>query len=82
MPENAAKRQPPSTATRIRIAILSVIQFALLGAALWDLRKRSASQIRGSKWMWTPIVFINFIGPIAYFAFGRTGSSDVDVANT
>ena len=28
-------------------------------------------EINGSKQMWTVAAFINFIGPIAYFTFGR-----------
>lgn len=71
-PQNDPSNQnKPSTATRIRIALLALVQFALLGAAIWDLRNRPATEIHGTKWMWTPILFINFIGPIAYFTLGR-----------
>ena len=50
---------------------LGAAQLLFLGAALRDLRRRPAHKIRGSKRLWTPIVFINFIGPIAYFLLGR-----------
>lgn len=53
------------------IIMLGVVQVCLLGAALWDIRRRPADQIRGSKWLWTAIVFINYIGPLAYFIIGR-----------
>jgi hypothetical protein len=42
-------------------------------AALADMRRRPADQIRGSKWVWGPAMVINSAGaiPLAYFAFGR-----------
>ncbi|MCL4297515.1 MAG: PLDc N-terminal domain-containing protein [Anaerolineae bacterium] len=53
------------------IILLSFFQFALLVAALWDIRQRSAEQINGSKRLWTLAAFVNFVGPLAYFIFGR-----------
>ena len=53
------------------IVVLGVLQLALLVAALIDIRRRSAEEINGSKRLWTMVVFINGIGPIAYFVFGR-----------
>jgi hypothetical protein len=49
----------------------SMAQFALLGAALWDIRRRDEALIRGPKRVWRGVVFINWIGPIAYFTLGR-----------
>lgn len=49
----------------------TMVQFALLGAALWDIRRRDAALVRGPKRVWSGVVFINWIGPIAYFALGR-----------
>ena len=60
-----------SEAQQVAIVILSVVQLGLLIAALWDLRRRPAEQVNGSKWGWTLASFINYIGPIAYFTFGR-----------
>ena len=40
-------------------------------AALADLRRRPAEQINGSKRLCVAASFVNFAGPIAYFAFGR-----------
>ncbi len=53
------------------IVLLGVLQLTLLITALVDLRRRPADAINGSKRLWTALVFINFIGPIAYFLFGR-----------
>ncbi len=53
------------------IVLLGALQLVLLAAALIDIRRRPADAINGSKRLWTLVVFINFIGPIAYFLFGR-----------
>lgn len=47
-----------------------LVQLALIAAALWDLYHREKT--RGPKIVWVFIIlFINFIGPIIYFIFGR-----------
>lgn len=51
--------------------LLAVVQFALLGAALADLRRRRSAELTAPRWAWTAASFVNFIGPLAYFAFGR-----------
>jgi hypothetical protein len=43
----------------------------LLVAALKDIHRRPAAEIKGGKRLWTAVAFVNTIGPIAYFAFGR-----------
>jgi hypothetical protein len=47
------------------------IQLTLQAAALVDLRRRPADRIKGSKAAWAAASFVNTLGPIAYFAFGR-----------
>jgi hypothetical protein len=48
-------------------------QFALLAAALVDIHRRPAEEINGSKWVWSAVALVNFmgIGPLVYFLFGR-----------
>jgi hypothetical protein len=53
------------------LVILGAIQVALLAAAQIDIRRRSADELNGSKRLWTLVAFVNFIGPLAYFIFGR-----------
>jgi hypothetical protein len=53
------------------IVAAGVVQVSLLVAALADLRRRPADQINGSKFLWLPLLFVNFFGPLAYFRFGR-----------
>ena len=72
MPRNK-KWSDLTTKQKAPFVLRGIVQFALLTAALADIYRRSAEEIRGSKWMWSAAAFANFmrIGPIAYFAFGR-----------
>lgn len=56
---------------KMLVCIFGVLEFGLLIAALWDLARRSPEEVRGPRKMWIGLVFINWIGPICYFAFGR-----------
>jgi hypothetical protein len=47
------------------------VQIGLFVAALADLWRRPADRLRGSKAVWTAVSCVNFLGPLAYFAFGR-----------
>lgn len=60
-----------TAAQQVTIVLGGIVQFSLLGAALWDLRGRAPSLINGSKPLWTAAVFVNFFGPAAYFLRGR-----------
>jgi hypothetical protein len=53
------------------IVAVGAVQLLLAAAALLDLRRRPAEQVRGSKKLWTAAAFVNFVGPLAYFLFGR-----------
>jgi len=61
----------PERRTERGIALSGAVQIGLLIAALIDIYRRPVEQIRGSKWAWTVVSFINFAGPVSYFAFGR-----------
>jgi hypothetical protein len=60
-----------TTTQQAGLVLVGVIQVALLAAALIDIRRRSADELNGSKRFWTLAAFVNFIGPLAYFIFGR-----------
>jgi hypothetical protein len=53
------------------IVLSGAVQLGLLAAALADIYRRPAEEIRGTKRLWTVAVFINYVGPISYFLFGR-----------
>ena len=67
------KKRWSDLSTRARAALigLGAVEVALLGAALVDLRRRPASEVRGPKPAWVAASFVNIVGPLAYFAFGR-----------
>jgi hypothetical protein len=46
-------------------------ELSLKIAALIDIRRRPAAQIRGPKALWRLAMVVNLIGPVSYFAFGR-----------
>ncbi|AHY47966.1 Phospholipase_D-nuclease N-terminal [Rubrobacter radiotolerans] len=50
---------------------LGLVQVALLVAALTDLYRRPVEKVRGWKLPWVAVSFLNFVGPISYFLFGR-----------
>ena len=60
--------------TRKLIISVAVVEGILKLAALIDIKRRPASQIRGRKWMWASVVtVVSSAGviPISYFLFGR-----------
>jgi hypothetical protein len=60
--------------TRRLIVVGAVVEGMLKVAALNDLRRRPAGEIRGRKWIWAMVVTLaNSAGlvPLAYFRFGR-----------
>ncbi|MEU1970216.1 PLDc N-terminal domain-containing protein [Microbacterium sp. NPDC019599] len=52
------------------VLVVGLVQFAFAFLAAWDLAHRPAEQVRGPKPAWIPALFINWIGPAAYFAVG------------
>jgi hypothetical protein len=63
-----------SERTRRLIIVIAVAEGILKLAALIDIKRRPASQIRGPKWLWAPVVMVvnsAGIAPISYFIFGR-----------
>ena len=59
---------------RIGIVVGGTIQFGLLVTGLWDLSHRKPAEIRGDRRLWFGLMFINWIGPLVYFAYGRKES--------
>jgi hypothetical protein len=71
--EESAKRRwrDVSPGKRAGIIAAGVVQNSLLVAALVDLRRRPAKKVRGDKRLWAAASFVSWIGPIAYFTYGR-----------
>jgi len=53
------------------IGVAGLIQFGLLLFALQDWFRRPDEEIRGPKRRWFPVLFVNFVGPLAYLVVGR-----------
>jgi len=63
-----------SERTRRLIIAAAVAEGSLKVAAVIDIIRRPASQIRGPKWIWAiAVALVNSAGvlPISYFVFGR-----------
>ena len=63
-----------SQRTRRLLIVAGVAEGCIKTAALIDIKRRPATEIRGSKWIWAVvIVVVNSLGavPLSYFAFGR-----------
>jgi hypothetical protein len=60
--------------TRRLLATAAIAEGILKIAALVDLKRRPASQVRGPKWLWATVVTVVSsagVVPVSYFAFGR-----------
>jgi hypothetical protein len=63
-----------SERTRRLVMITAIAEGILKIAALIDLKRRPASQVRGPKWLWaTVLAIVGSAGvvPTSYFVFGR-----------
>jgi hypothetical protein len=67
-----------SRGTRRLLVIGAIGEGLLKAAALIDLKRRPADQVRGRKWLWATVVMVaNSAGlvPICYFVLGRRRNS-------
>jgi hypothetical protein len=69
--QNKRRLRDLSAPQRAVLGGLIVLQFGLLAAALFDLSRRPARKVRGDKRAWVAASFVNYVGPLAYFAYGR-----------
>ena len=72
----AARKQWSDLSERNRKLLIAagVVEGCLKIAALIDIKRRPASQIRGPKWLWAAVVsVVSSAGliPVSYFVFGR-----------
>ena len=72
----AARRQWSDLSPRTRGLLIAagVAEGVLKVAALIDIKRRPAGQIRGPKWLWAAVVTVVSsagVVPISYFVLGR-----------
>ena len=53
------------------ITAATAVQLTLFGLAQIELLKRHRSEVRGPKFLWFLVTFVNYLGPIAFLLFGR-----------
>jgi hypothetical protein len=66
-----------STLQRIAVLLFLMVDLALLVTTLWDVRHRAHDEIRGSRRMWTAVVFADVVGPLTYLTIGRRSCAQV-----
>jgi Phospholipase_D-nuclease N-terminal len=68
-----SKKRWRELSERQRRAIVGsgAVQLILLVVAVVDLWRRPPDQVNGPKPLWLAISLVNFVGPLAYFTFGR-----------
>jgi len=64
-----------SPAGKVGTILTAIVQVSLLVAAQRDISHRPAELINGPKAAWRAASFVNFIGPMGYFIFGRKRSA-------
>ncbi|MFB0837678.1 MULTISPECIES: PLD nuclease N-terminal domain-containing protein [unclassified Arthrobacter] len=64
-----------SPGRKVGTILTAIVQVSLLVAAQRDISHRPADQINGPKAAWRAASFVNFIGPMGYFIFGRKHSA-------
>jgi hypothetical protein len=58
-------------AQRAGIVALGTLQVSLATRAWWQLARTPADRVNGRKSLWAPVIAVNFIGPLAWFRWGR-----------
>lgn len=53
------------------LVVGSLVELVLTTVALRDLKRRPSSQVRGPKFLWRLLAFVQPVGPIAYLLLGR-----------
>jgi hypothetical protein len=71
-----ARRRWRELSPREQTAVLTLasVQLSLAATAWADLARRPAVDVNGSKLRWALLIAINFVGPVAYFRWGRRRS--------
>lgn len=68
---NQVKWSDLSTGQQVGLSALAAAEVVLTTAALVDLVRRSADQVHGPKLAWGAALFVQPVGPIAYFLAHR-----------
>ncbi|GAB3309791.1 hypothetical protein GCM10027451_19890 [Geodermatophilus aquaeductus] len=53
------------------LTVLGAAQLSLAVAAWTDLARRRPDQMRGRRAVWAAVIAVNWVGPLAWFRWGR-----------
>ena len=53
------------------VLVLGSVQLSLAATAWTDLARCPASEVNGRKAVWAAVIAVNWIGPLAWFRWGR-----------
>lgn len=68
---NKKKWSELSSGAKALVVVGAAIELVLTTVALKDLRSRTRDEVRGPKWLWRLVAFLQPVGPLAYLVFGR-----------
>lgn len=60
-----------SPRSKVLAVVATLVELVLTSVALSDLRKRERSAVRGPKWLWGLVCFVQPVGPVLYLLVGR-----------
>jgi len=63
--------QDLTPAQQTTVLVLGSVQLSLAATAWADLATRPTEEVNGSKARWAAVIAINWIGPLAWFRWGR-----------
>jgi hypothetical protein len=53
------------------VLVAASVQLSLAATAWADLATRAADEVNGSRLRWAAVIAVNFVGPLAWFRWGR-----------
>ena len=56
---------------QVAVLVAGSVQLFLAGSAWVDLSTRSPAEVNGSRLAWAGIIAVNFVGPLAWYRWGR-----------
>lgn len=68
---NKKKWSELSAGAKALVVVGAAVELVLTTVALKDLRSRTRDEVRGPKWLWRLVAFVQPVGPLAYLVFGR-----------
>ncbi len=60
-----------SPRSKVAAVLAAIVELVLTSVALSDLRRRERSGVRGPKWIWGLVCFVQPVGPLLYLLVGR-----------